>query len=226
MQLSDLRTAVRTRTGVASTDQLAGDTALTDLLNSALRRVVMDYPVGWPWYRAEIAVTTAAGTDTYPFKPGGTHSMHATIQVDKVLSVAVLIGQSYSTLERTNMTYLRDNYSFTGASAMPQAWCTNGRNLVLGPMPDAAYTLRVGAIIGEPTLTNGTDVPLLPDTFIDLLLDKASSMLAMRMRNPGDAQGFEVAYRGVLSAAKAYAKTYVGPSQVIEADMLRTSAAP
>lgn len=226
MQLTDLRDAVRQRVGVSSADQLAGDAAVTDLLNSALRRVTMDNKVGWPWLRRDLAPSTAAGIETYPFKGGATHALDAALTVDKVVSVAVAVAQSYVPLERTLLPLLRDNYTFVAGSGVPLAWAPNGRAITFGPVPDAAYTLRVTAVVAEDALVDGTDEPLLPDTFIDLLIDKAAAMLCMRMRNPGDAQGFEVAYRGSLMAALAYAKTYVGPAQVIESDMLRTSAAP
>src|SRR2546430_692705 len=63
MNLSALRTAVRTRLGVTATDAFFDDTSLTELINAALHELETERD--WYWYEASTTFSTVAGTATY-----------------------------------------------------------------------------------------------------------------------------------------------------------------
>jgi hypothetical protein len=167
VQLSALRTAVNTESGLA-----LNSVALNLIINRAVKHVGNERD----WWWLELVET-----GTWPDAEVSALDTEA----KKVRSV-VVADRRYDPMAEADADL---GFRVTGYSIA-------GRNLRVVPTPavDAAYTIWYVAY--EPTLVADADEPLCPDGFIDAVIMKACSMVHDRPQgDKGARANFEERYR-------------------------------
>ncbi len=148
MDLTALRTSVRRRANVPSTDGVWTDGFVDDALNEALVAIGLMQP--WPWLET---VHTEVGDDT------GTVDLSAvTPPVRDIVSVHIgnFEGKPVSTGDIDSwLQNDRPGYIFA----------TWGDSVLIRPEPAATDTISIRYYQNEPALTTGADTPVLPERY-------------------------------------------------------------
>ena len=166
MQLQAIRTEVRDRSGVDSADGMAVDAVLTRLINSALREVANMRD--WDWLKAEETITTVVGQTSY--------ARNSAARVS-----TLLIDDQYSEVMR--LVTPRAAASYARYDGRPMVWHVQAGSLIVYPKPSTVRTLTHTYLRIEPALVDDTDVPIMPDYAIDLVIVKAGLKVAARTDN-------------------------------------------
>lgn len=166
MQLSELRTAVRTRLGVPSTDGFYTDAQLTDLVNEALQ--VISTERDWPWLSTSETITTVSGTAT-DSPPAGW------------MKTRSLCIDGYDPMEQRSLLEIRGVP--TTDRGMPTIYDISGDVLIFRPVPDGVYSIIHDYFKVEPSLTADADTPLMPTQFHYSIVAKASELAHLRQRD-------------------------------------------
>lgn len=162
---SELKANALDRAGLPASDGMAQDSTLGKAVNAAIQRI--GGRRSWPWLYDEVTAATTAGAPDLPL-PAVSRVHHAAIGGD------VLDRRQRSDLFR---------YSDLPAGT-PAVYALSGPStLVLAPVPDQAYTVQLGVTLVEPALVNGTDTPLLPAQFHDLIALEAARYIVARKKD-------------------------------------------
>ena len=180
MNLSDLRTHVRSLTAIQSTDILS-NADLDIFINEAYFEICRD--ADWPFLRAETSLTISTGVDTYALPAG--------VQETRIASFSSLNTND------SNRRQLRPRSRFsTDDSPGP---LINGRPLEyscwtgyvkLFPVPDAAETLTIRYYTFPAKLTNTSDVPVFDEKFHTLIAYGASVRVLVREGDETERRGY------------------------------------
>ena len=180
MQLSDIRTEIRTRMNVGTTDANISNSVLTTLINAALRHISVQYD--WPWLEVEATANTVAGTETITL-------------ASNVRKVTHMYHEYHELLYRQ----FRDRPLFYGLTGPPVAFSEQAGVYYVWPTPNAVYTVSYGYILDkEPALSADSDKPLVPDWAISLVITQACILVARRLRDRDTERGFYAEYRDLL----------------------------
>ena len=146
MQLSEMRTAVRTRLGNPSTDGFFSDANLTDLINEALQ--VISTEDDWPWLQTSENIALVSGDGSYPPAANWirTKQLHITNFEPLVL---------ISLAEVNEIT----------AQGQPEYYHIYDEEILVRPIPTVAATLIHQYIRTETALAADGDTPLMPLQF-------------------------------------------------------------
>ena len=164
MQLSDIRTEIRTRMGLSASDTNFTDAVLTSIINVALREVSTFED--WPWLEVSTTVNTAASTET----------------VSLAAAVRKVTSMRYQYRELLFRPY-RDRNLFYGVTGVPAAFSEKAGTWYIWPTPDAVYSLNYDYIRTEADLSGDTDEPLIPDWAVSLVIVYACVLCARRSRD-------------------------------------------
>lgn len=168
--VDDMRAGIRARGYEMDTDaqQLI-------LLNQAQRRWFGQHR--WDVARTFVSQAVAAGVGDYDFPVDSTH-------IDSVM-VTPAAGQPTEELEWVppgELLRARASQSVNSTGAL-RAWSRIGPStLALYPTPSRAATLTVRYFRAPPLLVNGSDVPLIPETYSDILVVSVCETMAQRER--------------------------------------------
>lgn len=208
MNLSELRDAVRERGGVASADQLAQATNLTNLINAALHWVERQNPRGWSWLVTE-ATYSSGGVYSIPF------SSFSVSSIQRVHSLwCVLDGIRYK-IQRTSYQDAWDRYPNEATEqALADLWAVQGRTVWLRPKIGTSTTVRIVGTRTEPDLSGSSDTPLMPSIHHDLIVERAAYLLFRRMKDTTNAQEAQVAAEALLRDLLQADREYGGAGQV------------
>src|SRR6266581_5164176 len=153
MQLSDLRSRLRSRIGNPSTTDVPDTPNLDQHINDAYQEILNKYK--FKRRRARARFTTVIGTDKY--------------------NVSSLTDVIYKAWDRTNgreLEYVGTNvlskrdYNATPnalvQNSKPEKWAHIETYLQLLPPPDGAYVIEFVYKVTYAALVNTTDVPVIP----------------------------------------------------------------
>lgn len=197
LDLTTMRTAVRTRLGNPSTDGFFSDAQLTDLVNEALQ--VISAEADWPWQEATTTFSTAAGTNTY------------TPPTDWIQTRALVID-GYDAMEYRTLAEIREY--LTTSQDVPTAYTVSGETLLLRPTPDGVYTVRHDYVKSEPALANDTDAPLMPNQWRYSIVAFACHLAHMRQGDTGRAAGALAEYASWKQRMLRQRRRSSGPMRV------------
>ena len=149
-------------------------TSVSDFINKSQRDII-NSEVEWPFTVAAGSITTTAGTAEYT-KP----ATAKTIDFD-----SFTVQESASTAEK-KLSYISfneyleklneaDTNPSGGGQALPQyVYFTPDENIGLSPVPDAStYTVRYYYYATHTDMTAATDVPVIPERFHDVIVNRA-----------------------------------------------------
>lgn len=159
--LVKMRTSVRNRLGVPSSDSFYTDAILTDFINEAVQAI--DAEESWPWTQVGTTFVTSATTPTSTST--GDNNMPTGWKRTKNLVIYgfepfVLIAQ-------------QDADQIT-AIGRPLQYCIVNDKIRIRPFPDGVYTVVHEYYTVEPELVNDSDEPLLPNQFRKAIVDYAT----------------------------------------------------
>lgn len=179
MQLSELRTAVRTRLGNPSTDGFFSDANLTDLANEALASVATERD--WPWLCVSTTFPTVAGTAAYTPTSGW-------------MKTRLLTIDGYDPLEERSLAEIRGIPS--SERGRPTLWAVSGDQLILRDVPDGVYTVIHDYVKVEPALSGDADTPVMPSSFHYAIVAKAVELAHLRQSRADRAREAAEEYAG------------------------------
>jgi hypothetical protein len=149
-------------------------TSVKDFINKSQRDII-NSEVEWPFTVTSGSITTTAGTSEYT-KPATAKTIDFdsfTVQESASTAEKVLKYISFNEyLERLNEA---DTNPSGGGQALPQyVYFTPDENIGLSPVPDAStYTVRYYYYATHTDMTAATDVPVIPERFHDVIVNRA-----------------------------------------------------
>lgn len=159
--LTKMRTSVRNRLGVPSSDSFYTDTILTDFVNEAVQAIAEEE--SWPWLQAGTTFVTALVTPSTT--SGADYAIPTDWQRTKNL---VVFGFEPFTLQP------QQDIDQVIALGRPLSYCVVNDKIRVRPFPDGAYTITHEYYKVEPELVNDSDEPLLPNQFRKAIVDYAT----------------------------------------------------
>lgn len=184
--LDELRVLVKDRGQIADDDFHLTPQRLTRIVNAALRKVSLTED--WPWLYAESQIATVAGTNTYsaPSDFNRVYSIHHNDNGDQ--------------LQRRGVRYVE---SFdTNARGRPSVYAIKDDEIIVAPTPDSAYTLNLTYVRFEPKLASDTSVPLIPDGYMDGVIEWGAYLANRAVNNSERAEESRRAFREWLTDAR------------------------
>ena len=161
MDLAAMRTAVRLRANVPSTDGIWTTAFIDDAINEALVSIGLEHP--WPWLE-NVYEVAGDGTDTYDLT-----TADPPVRDIKTVHIGGYEGQKASTADIDQWTtYQVENPRFI--------WAVSNTDLLIKPEPVASQTIRVRYFADEPVLTDTTDEPVMPAVYHPAIVQRASSI--------------------------------------------------
>lgn len=134
----------------------------------------------WKWLEARTTTTTVAGTSAYTLSPTPTIR-----NLDRVL-LAGADGTDYRLDWKPTNWVVRKLHEYPQISDhnIPQYWTWFNGQILLYPIPDAAYTLQVDYTANVTPMASDTDTPaLMPEAYDGLLVWGAAERAAARQNN-------------------------------------------
>lgn len=180
--LTDIRTEVRTRLGVSSTDSTLTDTVLTSLINAANRKLSLIHD--WPWLVTTDATLTATVSGTRIYTPATNWR-----------KTQFLIADESQQLKPKQP---QDIWRYSEQTGRPNFYAVQGGSIIIAPTPDAVYTLDHIYIKDVTLLSSDTDEPDVPMWGLDLLIEGATILAAKRLNDSQLAGQMQVEYMQTL----------------------------
>lgn len=178
MDRAGLRQAVYDRVGVDTTDQLVTANVVNRFVNAALHLISAEHD--WPWLKATDTVTTVDGTGEYDMPADFLRGRQVRIDGEDPMG-------------RYDKSDLDQRWPSSESRGKPYDWTIEGQ-LILRPIPDNVYTVVVDYIREEPELLNDSDEPLMPATFHDAIVERATVLTFRRTGNLERAQAALLEY--------------------------------
>lgn len=205
MNYAALQTRVLRRLNMSTTDPAAD--LVGDYINEALHNIETYAPNGWPWMRTISSITTVAGTNNYAFTTIGTTAY-------KVLDAKVLLQTNYfQPLTLIGPEEADQNYPATQTS-VPEAYYAEASRLYIYPTPDAAYTIKVRAVIAETDLATPTDEPVLPSLFHAAIVEGALMLMYETLQDSTRLAIAQARLQDWIERMKRYGQQYQGVPRI------------
>lgn len=192
MNLTALITAVRTRLGVPTTDAFMSDTNLTDLINAGLEYATSQGD--WYWLETTESVNTT----------------NAVEYVTPNASSQRTIGLYDSTgipLQRVRIDELR-RFPAAATGANTRYFSALGARLYLRPVPNGTIALTHDYVTSEPRLASGSDTPLMPSQFHDVIADYACYFANLRQGQVQEADKWKASGDAWVAQMAAHSDRY------------------
>lgn len=170
MQLSTLRSALRTRLGVPTSDALFTDSVCTELINAALHAIETKHD--WAWLEDVETIATVNGDDTY-----------ASADSAWMRTVSLTIS-GRQPLERKPIVALD---ALLGTTGDPRFYGIFGEEIIVRPVPTSALNMTHRYIKAETDLAGDADEPLMPASYHHALVSLAAHYGFRRSNQLADA---------------------------------------
>lgn len=154
---------------------LSNTTVIDDALNATYREV--HGSERWKFLeKQDTSLVTVAGTPGYAIPMADWRSLDA-VRIENANL------QIYDNLDFVAEQDYRDLYHVDRSTAEPYCWTWQFNKIWFYPTPDQVYTVTIDYIIEPPDLASGTDVPVLPLPYHDILRWGAVEHFAYRQRD-------------------------------------------
>lgn len=131
----------------------------------------------WPFLEAQdSSLSTVAGTSAYSLPFTDWRNLDA-------VRIAIPATEQYDNLRYLPVQDFREYEHIDRDISTPYYWTFYANQLHFYPVPDAVYTVTIDYIIEPADLAAGTDVPLIPAQYHDVLVWGAVESLAYRERD-------------------------------------------
>lgn len=160
MNLGQLRTAVRLRANVPTTDLIWTDGFVNDAINEALVSISTEHP--WPWLQTKASPSHTDGlVDLSAITPAVRDITH--LFVEDVEAKKVSVAET-------------DLVAVVGPSEARYVFSVWGNELQIRSAPSATDTLTLRYYRNESVLTADADTPLMPAVYHPVIVERACSI--------------------------------------------------
>lgn len=194
--LTDLISRVREKGGFDADDAGLTDPKLTAFINAALKQVAQEHD--WPWLKTSANISAVAGTSEYATPADW-------MRTDSLVIPDVGIVLENRDIDDLDRIIYRDR---------PALFAIEAEQVVLKPIPDAAYTIKHRYYRVERTLVSGADVPYMPSTFDEGIVEFATSLAFRKLRQGDKAVLADQAYQAWLKRTRDIVKRSRRPVRV------------
>lgn len=154
---------------MTDSDAFFADVQVDDLINEALAAISVEED--WPWLGASTTFSTVSGTQSYT--PPSDWARTKSLCID-----------GYSPMEWRPLADIREAADSTSNFVdVPRFYTVWAEELLLGPKPGGAYTVRHDYIVSETALVADTDEPLMPAAFHYSIVAFAAHLASYRDGN-------------------------------------------
>ena len=187
--LLQLRSQVRSRLGVAATDNFVTDDIIDDHVNIAVQTIEAVAANGWPWQEVRgTAICDAAGEITLPANWSKTRGV-------------VVFNQTIDYMPPLELEFLRQG------TGRPSHYAILNRQMMFGPIPEAG-TQVVHYYYKNPTyLSDDADVPEMPERYYPTIVAKAAELMSIREDDRASAQTHLAEYMQGIDRMKSENRT-------------------
>jgi hypothetical protein len=184
--LTDLYNLVLHKLGLQSDDQMVQTGNVYKSINTGLKAMATDYD--WPWLITSHDISTVAGTEAYALETGLESPTPFPIHVRTLWIANEALGRNLKAVQRKVLTkwYVTDS-----AQGPPLFYSVYGASIRIAPRPDKVYTLKHTYIQPEPDLTSGSDEPLCPEHFSDVIACYAAFEECTRLKDFSQRAAFQ-----------------------------------
>ncbi len=190
MTADEIRASIRARGFEADTDaqQLA-------FINTIQRRLAAQHRGLWTKASTTVAVTAGGGDFTLPAAAAAGH----------ITSLKLAYPTADTLVEYMDPEeLLSERAALNGRTGTPTHWAITGPTTIsLYPAATGAGTLTVRYHRVPPTLTAGSDVPILPEMYHELLVIGAAMLMASRERQSAAYGDMQTEYNELSRAFRA-----------------------
>ena len=197
--LTVLTSMVRNRTNLPVGDARVTDANITDLINQAINDAESE--VDWPWREDDETINTVHLTTAY--------SMAA----DWRSTVSLTMVDPPRVMQRKTWKWTR-RLAWPDLEGIPRFYTEYGRQLHVFPAPNGVYSLTHRYLKGVTLLVGGSDAVESPDWFDRIIVSKASSYVAQKLRDSEHYQMFEKMYSDQIKTATDDVHRSAEPIQV------------
>ena len=193
--LVTLRSLVRQRVGVPTTDDFFTDTVLTATINQACATV--DAEQRWPWMETVVAQTVTGGTNAF------------TVPADWRATRALFNGES-----ELGLVSPSDLMRMGTRTGPPELWSVRGNQVLVAPIPSSDVSLTHYYYKQTTRLVADGDTVATPDQFIDAIVCKAAEMLSAREDDGAARQAHAGDYAKWVDRMRRDVRRATGPVRV------------
>lgn len=197
MNLGEMRTAIRDNLGALSTDPYFTDAMLTNFINKSLRKIDSEFE--WPWNQKTGTLSTVNGQS------------YITLPADWAKTRALTINDNES-FEPVSLVELRS--AGTTGSGQPDLFAIEDDRLYLTPTPNAVFTITHDYTTFEPGLSGNSDVPRLPTSYHDAIIDLALYYACVKAKEMERADRYKDSYKEWVQIMKQDARRMIGSLSV------------
>lgn len=157
--LTNMRTSVRQRLGVPSTDSFYTDTILTGLINEALNWYAGQWD--WPWLEKSETISCADADSDY------------SLASDYQSTIAVIDSTGTPLVEKPfdELLFMTD-----AKSANPHFYTVYNATLHVRPVPNGSFNLTHYYRAAETALSGDSDTPAMPDQWLGAVYEYAAGL--------------------------------------------------
>jgi len=167
-----------------------------DAVNAAIKDIIHLYQF-WPFLRVAQTITTSSSTNEYSISQSLAPVDFYTMQIRKDNTATPPVVQSVLTYMDYNL-YMRYRFPVDAQAdstqySQPQ-WVTrptSGSTIIVSPWPDRVYTIDYFIYEVPAELVNYNDTTVIPDQFIDVLINRAMYYAYMFRENIESASGIK-----------------------------------
>jgi hypothetical protein len=180
---SALIVSIRNRVNLSTDDARLTDANLLDFINAAMQDI--EAAEAWPWRQKMETISVTANDNTY------------TPAADWRTTLSLTLDDPNGVLQKRTWKWTR-RLANADTKGVPAFYTEHAGILYLYPTPDAAYTLHhryleTTDVLGSTSATVGN-----PDWFDHLIVTKASSYVAQKLRDTELYQMMETQYKQQL----------------------------
>ena len=178
-----IASSVRNRLNLSSDDSRVSDANLLEFINSAYQDVSTEH--AWHWREATQSITTTAGDSTYDAPA----DWHSTLSMT-ITGSGDIVGR---VLQRRSWKWTR-RVSHTNVQSIPAFYCEYDGVFYIYPSPDGVYTVDHRYLQTVSDLGALGNSVVSPDQFDRLIVTRASSYVAQKLRDTELYQMMETQY--------------------------------
>ena len=191
---ANLIISIRNRTNLATDDARVSDANLLDFINAAIQDC--ESQKEWPWREHIETISITNGDNTY------------TPAADWKTTLSLTLDDPPAVLQRRTWKWTR-RLAWSDLKGTPVYYTDHGGQFYLYPVPDAAYTMKHRFLKTVGVLAATSSSVASPDWFDPVIVTKASSYVAQKLRDSELYQMLETQYKQQIKGfADDVSRTY------------------
>ena len=182
---ASLISQVRNRVNLSSADDRVSDANLLEFVNAAIQDIASQRD--WPWNQHVETISVTLDDNTYT-----PHSLWRT-------TLSLTLDDPQSTLQKRTWKWTR-RIASTDLKGKPAYYTEHAGTIYIFPIPDKAYTLTHRFMMLASNLGSTSNSVDSPDWFDHVIVTRAASYVAQKMRDSEMYQMLETQYKAQLKS--------------------------